>query len=85
MLVCWKRDGAPKFARPLSAGDVALTELEHSADMLAEARAALEEQADNIEWRDEGTANNLRRVADRCRAQERDARAAVLRAAEVTA
>ena len=53
--------------------------------MLAEARAALEGQADYIEWRDEGTANNLRRVADRCRAQERDARAAVLRATEVTA
>ena len=85
MLVCWKRDGTPNIVRPLSAGDVALTELEHSADMLAEARAALEDQADQIEWRDEGTANNLRRVADRCRAQERDARAAVSRAAGVMA
>ena len=35
MLVCWKRDGTPNIVRPLSAGDVALTELEHSADMLA--------------------------------------------------
>lgn len=42
--------------------------------MLAEAYKALIEQADQIEWRDEGTAEHLRTVAARCRWQERDAR-----------
>lgn len=50
------------------------------AALLEEAAAALDAQADNIEWRDEGAADNLRRVAGHCRLQERDARAAIARA-----
>jgi hypothetical protein len=73
-LVCWRRDGTPKIARVLTGLDQAINELEHSAEMLAEAYKALIEQADQIEWRDEGTAEHLRTVAARCRWQERDAR-----------
>lgn len=76
-LVCWKRDGTPKVVRVLTAAGRALSELECSADVLAEAREALESQADNIEWRDNLTAEALRTIAARCRWQERDARALI--------
>ncbi len=80
MLVHWKKDGEPVLLRVLSAADAAVAELERGADMLHEVRAALEDHADLIEWRDEGTANNLRRLGDRCNERELAARAAIARA-----
>ena len=79
-LVCWQRDGTPLIVRPLTDADRVLNELQHSADMLAEATSALRDHADNIEWRDEGAAHELRRLSDRVMQQQRDATTAIAKA-----